>query len=121
MNGNQETIVQPQDTTLPTICHVLGLALYAGIPFGNVWGPLILWLWKRDGNPALDEHGKEVLNFQISMSIYLVVAGLSIIVLVGFVLLPVVALVHVILTIIGTIEANKGRMYRYPMTIRFIT
>lgn len=121
MNGDQENIVQPQDTTLQTVCHLLGLALYTAIPFANIWAPLILWLWKREGNPALDEHGKEVVNFQISMSIYLIVAGLSFFILIGIVLFPLMMLVHLILTIIGTIEANKGRMYRYPMTIRLIT
>ena len=121
MNGDQNTIAQPQDTTLQTVCHLLGLALYTGIPFANIWAPLILWLWKREGNQALDEHGKEVMNFQISMSIYMIVAGILILVFIGIILLPLLALVHLVLTIIGTIEANKGRMYRYPMTIRLIT
>lgn len=121
MNGDQETFAQPKDTTLQTVCHLLGLALYTGIPFGNVLGPLILWLWKREGNPDLDAHGKEVINFQISMAIYLILAGLSMFILIGLVLLPLMVIVHLVLTIMGTLEANKGRFYRYPMTIRLIT
>jgi hypothetical protein len=120
MDEDRETIGQTEDRTLNTVCHALGLALYTAVPFANVWAPLILWLWKREGNPALDEHGKEVLNFQITMSIALIVAGVSMFLFVGFLLFPIVLIAHLVLTIMGTLEANKGRMYRYPMTLRLI-
>ncbi len=120
MDGDQQTIGQTEDRTLETVCHALGLALYTGVPFANVWAPLILWLWKREGNPGLDEQGKEVLNFQITMSMALIVSGLSMFLFVGFFLFPIVLIAHLVLTIIGTLEANKGRMYRYPMTLRLI-
>jgi len=51
-------------------CHLAVLAVYMGIPFGNILGPLIIWLVKKDEFPLVDEQGKESLNFQISMLIY---------------------------------------------------
>ena len=42
---------------------------------GHILAPLILWLIKRDESPELDAHGKEAVNFQISMLIYNVVAA----------------------------------------------
>ena len=64
------------DHTNAVLCHLLSLCGYVGIPFGNVLGPLIWWLFKKDSDPEVDLHGKESLNFQISVTIYLIAAGL---------------------------------------------
>jgi uncharacterized Tic20 family protein len=50
----------------------------------------------------------------------MLVAALSMFVLIGFILLPVVALATLIMTIVGAIRANNGEQYRYPLTIRFV-
>ena len=102
------------------LCHLVALAGLA-VPFGNVIGPLIVWLVKKDELPFVNDQGKESLNFQISMTIYMLVAGASMLLLIGFILLPIVALVDIIFTIVAAIQANTGQPYRYPMTIRFIT
>ena len=108
-------------TSWPVLCHVAGLAGYLGIPFGNIAGPLIVWLVKRAEDPAVDAHGKEALNFQISWTIYAMVSGLLMFVVVGFVLLPVVYVSGLVLTIIGALKASKGEPYRYPLTIRLVS
>jgi hypothetical protein len=105
------------------------LSAFAGliVPMGNVIGPLIVWLLKRDQSAEIDEHGKESVNFQISMTIY--IAGLSVIafilmfVLIGFLLIPVIVIMFIVdavFVIIASIKANDGQMYRYPMTIRLV-
>lgn len=99
------------------------LSAFAGIvlpSFGHVLGPLIVWLVKKDQSAFVNDQAKESLNFQISMSIYLVVAALSIFLFIGIFLFPLVALADLILTIIGAIAASNGQAYRYPATIRFI-
>jgi uncharacterized protein len=111
---------QSQDRSLPVLCHALALAGFVGIPFANVLGPLVLWLLKREGNPAVDEHGKESLNFQISMTIYTIVAAATMFIFIGFVLLPVVIVANLVLIILASLEASKGGFYRYPFTIRFL-
>jgi hypothetical protein len=60
------------------------------------------------------------MHFQITMSAALIVSGVSMFMFVGFLLFPIMLITHPVLTIIGTLEANKGRMYRYPMTLRLI-
>jgi len=110
-----------QDHTLETLCHLLGLAGLTGIPFANVLAPLVLWLLKKDVNPAVDAHGKESVNFQISMSIYTILAGLSLFLLVGIVLLPAVIITNLVLMIIASVRASRGEFYRYPLAIRFIS
>lgn len=100
-------------------CHLSALAGFI-FPFGNIVGPLVIWQSKKDTVPGLDEHGKEVMNFQISMTIYLFVSFILMFVLIGFLLIFAVGILSVVLSIIGALEVDKGRFYRYPLTIRFI-
>ena len=87
---------------------------------GHLLGPLILWFVKRDDAPELDAHGKEAVNFQISMLIYNAIAAICCLILVGFVFLAILWILNAIFVIIAAIQASDGKFYRYPMTIRFI-
>lgn len=87
---------------------------------GHVLAPLIVWLAKRDESPEIDAHGKESLNFQISMLIYNAVALVFCLILVGFVFLAILWVLNAVFVIIAAIKASDGKFYRYPMTIRFI-
>ena len=87
---------------------------------GHLLGPLIVWLAKRDDAPEIDAHGKEALNFQISMLIYNIVAAVFCLVLIGFVFLAILWVLNAIFVIIAAVQASDGKFYRYPMTIRFI-
>ena len=101
-------------------CHLASLAGYVGIPFANIIGPLIVWQIKKSESPLVDDQGKEALNFQISMTIYVLVGLVSICIGIGIVVLPVLGILGLVFTIIAAIKANQGEMYRYPLTIRFI-
>ena len=103
-------------------CHLSGLAGFLPIVpgIGCVIAPLIIWQMKKEEDPFVDENGKEALNFQISMLIYGVVAGLLIFACIGFVLLPAVVIFDIVFLIIAALKANKGENYRYPLTIRFV-
>lgn len=103
------------------LCHLAGLAFLLPIvpAFGSILGPLVVWLIKKDQYPFVNEQGREALNFQITMFIYGVVAGLLILACVGIVLLPVVAVVDIVFLIIAAIKANNGEHYRYPFPLIF--
>lgn len=117
---------------LATLIHLCGLLWVLGIP--GIVGVLLIWLLKRDQSAFVDHHGKEATNFQISLLIYAVaIAGVAMIgfvltiVLVGFLLfIPAVlagvglVILQIVTAILGAIEANQGRYYRYPLTIRFL-
>lgn len=111
--------ITKDDRTWALICHLSALAGYV-IPLGNIFGPLIIWLVKRDQSWFVDDQGKEALNFQISLTIYLVISIVAILVLVGIALIPILAVAGLILIIVAAVKANEGIAYRYPMTIRFI-
>jgi uncharacterized Tic20 family protein len=106
--------------TWATICHLSALSTFVGIPLGNILGPLVVWLLKRNDHPFVDDQGKEALNFQISMTIYGIIAGILVILLVGIALLALVAIADFILVIVASMKANDGELYRYPFTIRLI-
>jgi len=103
-------------------CHLAGLAGFIPMTpvFGSVIAPLIIWQIKKDEFEFVDEHGKEALNFQISILIYALVAGLLCFVCVGFVLLPAVYIFDLIFLLIAAVKSNNGEHYRYPICIRFI-
>ena len=102
-------------------CHLSALAGFVVPAFGHVLGPLIVWLIKRGESSEIDAHGKEALNFQISMLIYNLVAGVLCLLLIGFALLAVLHILNVVFVILAAIKANEGQMYRYPFTIRLIS
>ena len=106
--------------TWTAFCHASALlGVFLHFP-GHVLAPLVVWLMKRDESPEIDAHGKEALNFQISMLIYNVIAAVFCIVLIGFLLLPLLWILNAVFVIIASIKASDGELYRYPMTIRFL-
>lgn len=106
--------------TWEMLCHLSALASLIGVPFGNIIGPLVIWLLKKDEVPGVDAHGKESLNFQLSMTIYMAVAGLLIFIFIGIFLLIGLMILDLVFVIIASIKTNEGEAYQYPMTIRFI-
>lgn len=100
-------------------CHLAALAGLI-IPLGNLIGPLVVWLIKRNESSYVDAQGKESLNFQISMTIYAIVAAFLVLVLIGIVLLIAVYVVNFILVIVASVNISSGKPYRYPLAIRFL-
>ena len=97
------------------------LAHVLGIPTGFV-GALIIWLINKDDSSKffVIDQSKEALNFQITMLIAAIVSAILMIVLIGFLLLPLVGLVSLVFSIIAAIKANNGEAYRYPFALRLI-
>jgi len=99
--------------------HLSALAGFV-IPFGNIIGPLVLWQTKKDQSDYIDYHGKEAVNFQISITLYLIISFILIFVLIGILMLVVVSIVDIVFLIIAALKANEGVYYVYPITMRFI-
>jgi len=108
------------------ICH---LSAFTGLilPLGNIWVPLIIWLIKRDEHFYINEQGREVLNFQLTMTILGVLASMVIWLLkfiwIGNLLfwVPVVIFIsQILLSIVGAIREWDGEKFRYPFSFPFI-
>jgi uncharacterized protein len=102
-----------------TLCHLSALIGFV-LPFGNIIGPLMFWFIKKDDMPLVNTNGKEALNFQISMTIYALIAALLVLVLIGIPLLIIVALTDLVLIIMASVKTSEGAPYRYPLTMRLI-
>ena len=111
--------IDKEARTFGMLCHLSALAGYF-IPFGNILGPLVFWLLKKDQHPFVDDQGKESLNFQISCFLYLIISAILIVIFVGIVLMIAIGIFELIFIIIATVKANEGVAFRYPLTIRFI-
>ena len=117
----------PSVRTWTVLCHASAFLGFFIPAAGHIVGPLIVWLVKRGESAEIDEHGKESLNFQISMFLYTAALGvvcfILMFILIGFLLLPLFAilfLADVVLVIIASLKASEGQLYRYPLTIRLI-
>ncbi len=102
------------------LCHLSALSAYIGVPFGNILGPLIVWLIKRDESPFVDEHGREAINFHTSMAIYVIIASVLCVILIGIPMLLALIIMSFVCIIIAAVRASDGQPYRYPMTIRLL-
>lgn len=106
--------VTQDEKILGIVMHVLCLV---GLP---ILGPLVVWLMKKDQSSYLDQQGRELLNFQLTYLLYAFLAALLLLALIGALLLPLLGLVVIILTVIGTARAAEGQIYRFPFTIRLL-
>ena len=101
-------------------CHLSALAGYNILPgIGFVIGPFSLGN-KKKGIAFIDEQGKEALNFQISMMIYMFASAILILLLIGFLLLISLGIFQLVMIVIASIKANNGEQFKYPLSIRFI-
>jgi uncharacterized Tic20 family protein len=112
-------LISKDERTWGMFAHLSAFAFFI-FPFGNILGPLVVWLIKKDDYSFVDEQGKEAINFQISMTIYGIISTLLVVVLVGIALLIALFITTFVLTIIAGIKANEGLNYRYPLVIRVI-
>ena len=103
------------------LCHASALAGLFFHFFGHLLGPLIVWLLKRNDAPEIDAAGKESLNFQISMLIYDIIAGILCLVLIGIPILIGLWILNTVLVIIASVKTSQGEAYRYPFTLRLIS
>lgn len=99
--------------------HLSGLFLYI-IPIVNVAIAIVIWHGKKDEHPFVEYHTREAVNFQISIAIYMIVAGILSIILVGLLMLFFLVMFNLIVCIIAALRARDGHYYEYPLTIRFL-
>jgi uncharacterized Tic20 family protein len=114
-----ETGINKEERTWAMFAH---LSAFVGhfIPFGHIFGPLAIWLIKKNEMPFVADQAKEALNFQITMTICFIVGLILLLVFIGVVVLPLVWLFDIVLTIMAAVKANDGVAYRYPATLRLV-
>jgi uncharacterized protein len=93
---------------------------------GNIVGPLVIWLIKKDTMPFAADQAREALNFNITLLLVTVVLFLITLVTFGLgavLTMPIGLLLGIawlVLTVLGAMKANDGVAYRYPFALRLV-
>lgn len=111
--------LQREDNQLLVITHVCQLLTYL-TGFGGLIVPLVIWLTKRDEIIDLNEHGKAIVNFQLSLILYFIVAIPLLFIIVGFVVYFVLIILSIVFPIVNAIKASNKEPIYYPLSIPFI-
>lgn len=118
--GRPSRMEEGEERTWASLCHAAAFAMLVLPSGGMVVGPLLVWLLKRQESAFVDRHGKEAVNFQLSMFIYLLVCIPLAFVLVGLLIGGALLLIDFICIIIASVKASHGEEYSYPLTLEFI-
>jgi uncharacterized Tic20 family protein len=109
------------DTNLLVFTQLSQLLTYV-TGFGGFVVPLILWIVKKDEIEGMDEHGKSIVNFQITMFLIALISIPGIFLFgLGILSLIWVGVVSFVLPIVNAVRASKGEAPSYFSTIRFIS
>jgi len=109
------------DRQLIVITHLSQLVTLV-IGFGSLILPLILWMTNKEKVYEMNEHGKNILNFQISLIIYsLVCIPLILLLGLGLIGLIILAIISIIFPIINAIKASNGEVPKYPLSLNIIS
>ncbi len=114
--GTEEpALVTPSsdEKTMALLSHILVLVAW-------FIAPLVIYLVKKDESQFVAAHAKESLNFQLTVLIAVIISWALMFVLIGFVLLPLLGIVNLVLVIMATIKASEGKFYKYPFSIKFV-
>ncbi len=100
---------------------LLHLGQLAGliVPYVGFILPVVMWLTNKDNNQNIDAHGRIILNWLISATIYAIGAAILIFVIIGIPLLVAIGIMSIVFPIMGAVKVNKGEMWKYPLSIKF--
>ncbi len=103
-----------------TFCMLLHLSQLTNVIGLGLILPIIMWAINKDESSIIDEHGKNVMNWIISSLIYILISFVLTFIVIGFFALFIIAVLSIIFPIMGAINANDGKVWKYPLTIQFI-
>ena len=110
-----------EDRQLLVITHLSQLVtLVTG--FGSLIIPLILWVTQKDRVHEMDAHGKNIVNFQLSIIVYSIIC-IPLVLLLGLGLLGlfIIGIIALVFPVINAIKASNGETPKYPLSLNFIS
>ncbi len=116
----ERIITDPEERQWGMFTHLAAFATFILPVAGNIIGPLIIYLIKKDEYEFVNDQGKEVLNFQITWSIIFLISIIMIVVGIGVLMLIGFGIAWLVLVIVASVAASNGQYYKYLLTIRFI-
>tara|TARA_R110001583_G_C5512999_1_gene396871 strand:- start:73 stop:414 length:342 start_codon:yes stop_codon:yes gene_type:complete len=110
-----------QDNQLLVITHLSQLATFL-TGFGGLLIPLIIWVTQKEKVYNMDEQGKRIVNFQLSLILYAIIC-IPLILLLGLGILGLIAIgiISIVVPIINAIKTSNGESPTYPLSLNFIS
>ncbi|HTD12485.1 MAG TPA: DUF4870 domain-containing protein [Steroidobacteraceae bacterium] len=87
---------------------------------GNILGPLLVWLTRRDSSAFIAAHAKEALNFNITVTLAGVVCLFLALIFIGLLLGTALFIAWLVMTLVAAIKASEGVPYHYPLSLRLV-
>jgi uncharacterized Tic20 family protein len=113
-------VTDPNARTWGMLSHLLSLLGYF-VAFGHVLPPLVIYLAKKDEHEFIRDQARESLNFQITVLLLAIVCGILVFFCIGIPLLIALVVYQLVMVIVASIQANDGKRFRYPFTLRLVT
>lgn len=82
--------------------------------------PIVIWILKKDELEGYEQHFKDIVNFQFSIFIYLMVSVLLLAVIIGLPLLIFLGLFSSVVIVLNTIRVMNRDDYHYPLTLKIL-
>jgi uncharacterized Tic20 family protein len=109
------------DNQLLVVTHLSQLLTFV-TGFGGLIVPLVLWATQKEKVYAMDEQGKRIINFQLSIIVYAILCIPAIFLLgLGILGLIVIGVISLVYPIINAIKASNGESPKYPLSLNFIS
>jgi uncharacterized protein len=116
--GAPRPLPPDQERTWGMLAHLSAfVAAYVALGF---LGPLVVMLVFGPRSAFVREHAVEALNFNLTWLIYIFIAVILAVVLIGIPILIALGIAYLAFVVIAAVRANAGEHYRYPATIRFV-
>ena len=109
-----------QDNQLIVLTHLSQLLTFI-TGFGGLIVPLVIWLTQKDNVYRMNQEGKNIVNFQLSMLVYSLFCIPLVFVLVGIFGLIALCLLSFIFPIVNAVRASHGESPKYPLSLNFIS
>ena len=109
----KEKIQNSENQKWLALLHLSGL-------FCLLLPPILIWIWKKDQIKGINKHTAQVINFQLSMWIYLFSSALLMIIIIGLPLLIFLGLWSTLIIIINSIKVLSNQEVRYPFNLNII-
>ncbi|CAD5277047.1 conserved membrane hypothetical protein [Alteromonas sp. 38] len=122
VSKENESIQEYWGMPLNTYCMLIHLSQLTSIivPGLGLILPIVMWAVNKDKHQDIDMHGKVTVNWLISLFVYSLICGLLTLIIIGMFGLVILAILNFIFAIVAAIKANKGELWVYPLSIRFI-
>lgn len=111
--SQKPVLSQAERTKWLALLHISGL-------FAFLLPPVIIYIWKKEDVPEMETHFADVMNFQISVIVYILLSVLLVALVIGILLLPLIGIFSTVFIVLNAIRVLNAHPYNYPLTINFL-